>query len=281
MVGAAFDRGRVVSAAPAPALELDHFVIHIDDDPNILSDLKARLAVVNVPFEPDWGKGTKGFKAGNIWIGRQYFEIIRILRPDGGGWVDRWVARYHAGQRGLYCVFFKTDNLDGLAARLHAAGIQTPACERVTYRVFFGLFRKTMPWRMLYLPPLPGTDLELAFIEYDPDPRDVMKAHMVPNADENGITGIDTMRLRLPFGDEARDFLLRIFPHATGSADALTVPLAKGALRIDNAVDTHADLHAKRADAGASLGAVTLENVTLHVEADYVEAHHAETQASR
>ena len=87
-----------------PTLTLDHFVVHIDNDPAILADLKKRLVGSGVPFEPEWGKGTKGFKAANIWIGRQYFEIIRILRPDGGGWVPRWVERHHRGRRGLYCV---------------------------------------------------------------------------------------------------------------------------------------------------------------------------------
>ena len=249
----------------APSLELDHFVVHIDDAPNLLPDLKTRLATIDVPFEPDWGKGTKGFKAGNIWIGRQYFEIIRILRPDGGGWVDRWVERHHRGRRGLYCLFLKTDRLDDMLTRLRGAGIAVSDPERVTYRAFFGLFRKTMPWRMLYLPPIPGTDLELAFIAYDPDPKDVMKAHMVPNADANGITGVHDARLRLPLTDAARDFLQRIFPEATGMGDALTVPLRNGSMRIANADAIHADLHAKRERADGPSGTVTLENVTLHV----------------
>ena len=251
--------------SPSPAVHLDHFVVHIDDEPSVLPDLKTRLAAVGVPFEPDWGKGTRGFKAGNVWIGRQYVEIIRILRRDGGGWVDRWVERHHRGKRGLYCLFLKTERLDDLLIGLRAAGIETSDPERVTYRAFFGLFKKTMPWRTLYLPPIPGTDLELAFIAYDPDPRDVMKAHMVPNADENGITGVHDARLRLPLTDEARDFLRRVFPRATGTADALTVPLASGAIRVENADAVHADLHARRVESGGPAGAVTLENVTLHV----------------
>ena len=246
-------------------MSLDHFVIHIDDDPKLLADLKAQLAKVRVPFEPDWGKGTNGFKAANIWIGRQYFEIVRILRPDGGGWVDRWVKRHHQGKRGLYCVFLKTGRLDALASHLRGTGIAAPAPERITYRAFFGLFRKTMPWRMLYLPPIPGTGLELAFIAYDPDPEDVMKAHMVPNADENGVTGVPDVRLRLPLTDDARDFLRRVFPDTTDMGDELTVPLENGSIRIQNADVVHADLYAQSANADETTGAVTLENVTLHV----------------
>lgn len=249
----------------AASLKLDHFVVHIDDDPSLLPDLKKRLTMAGVPFEPDWGKGTKGFKAGNIWIGRQYFEIIRILRPDGGGWVKRWVERHHQGKRGLYCLFLKTDRLDEMADQLEAAGITTTGPERVTYRAFFGLFRKTMPWRMLYLPQIPGTGLELALIEYDPDPRDIMKAHMVPNADENGITGIEQARLRLPLTDEARSFLVRIFPQITDTGDKLTVPLATGTIWIENAAGLHADFFAQAIGAGHRPISVTLENVTLHL----------------
>ena len=248
-----------------PTLELDHFVVHIDNEANLLPDLKTRLAAVNVPFEPDWGKRTKGFKAGNIWIGRQYFEIISILRQDGGGWVERWVERHQRGQRGLYCLFLKTDRLDGVRVHLQEPGISVSNPERVTYRAFIGLFKKTMPWRMLYLPPIPGTDLELAFIQYDPDPKDVMKAHMVPNADDNGVTGIHNARLHLPLTDDARDFLLRVFPDAAHADEMLTVPLASGLIRIENADAVHADLYAQSVKADANTGAVTLENVTLHV----------------
>ena len=228
-------------------------------------DLKTRLAAVEIPFEPDWGKGTKGFKAANIWIGRQYFEIIRILRPDGGGWVERWVKRHHQGGRGLYCLFLKTDRLDAVVADLRTADIAIADPERVTYRAFFGLFRKTMPWRMVYLPPIPGADLELAFIQYDPDPRDVMKAHMAPNAEENGVIGVYDARLRLPLTNEARSFLRRVFPDATGVNDVLTVPLERGSIRIEHAEALHADLYAKKEKADGGAATVTLENVTLHV----------------
>ena len=249
----------------APSRELDHFVVHIDDDPGLLRALQKQLAAIDIPFEPDWGKGTTGFKASNIWVGRQYFEIIRILRPDGGGWVERWVKRHHEGERGLYCLFLKTDRLDALAAQLRTAGIAIADPERVTYRAFFGLFKKTMPWRMVYLPPIPGVDLELAFIEYDPDPKDVLKAHMTPNADENGVTGVRNARLRLPLTHEARGFLRRVFPDATGTDDVLAAPLEHGSIRFENADALHADLYAKQEKTGAGASAVTLENVTLHV----------------
>lgn len=247
------------------SLTLDHFVLHIDDRPEMLTGLKADLAALDVPFEPDWGKGTKGFKAANIWIGRQYFEIVRILRSDGGGWVPRWVSRHHQGQRGLYCLFLMTDRIGVVAERLRAAGIETEGPERIVFRTFFGLIRKSMPWQVLYLPPIPGTGVEIGFIEYDRDPKDRMKSFMVPNADEHGLSGVSDAVLRLPLSEAARAFLRSLFPDAAHGDGEIAVPLQGGALRLVDAPDIHADLQAERGDPERARGAVTIENVTLRV----------------
>lgn len=247
------------------SLTLDHVVLHIDDRPEMLAGLKADLATLDVPFEPDWGKGTKGFKAANIWIGRQYFEIVRILRPDGGGWVPRWVSRHDEGQRGLYCLFLMTGRIDAVAADLRAAGIETNGPERIVFRTLFGLIRKSMPWQVLYLPPIPGTGVEIAFIEYDPDPKDRMKSFMVPNADDHGLSGVPDAVLRLPLTEVARAFLGSLFPSAAHGDAEITVPLQDGVLRVVNAPDIKLDLKAQRSDPERSSGAVTIENVTLHV----------------
>lgn len=244
-------------------LMLDHFVVHMDNDPARLHALKDELATLGIPFEPDRGKGTKGFKASNIWIGRQYFEIVRILRPDGGGWVPAWVARHQRGVRGLYCIFLKTDRLDELAARLREASLAPAGPERISYRAFFGLFRKSMPWRVLYLPPVPGTDLEISFIEYDPGSQDAFKPHMVPNADENGVVGVSSATVRMPFSSEARPFLAKLFPDAAVEPDVVTAPLDNGRLRFTPGENVHVALDADMAAPNHCRGSVTFENVTL------------------
>ena len=247
------------------SLNVDHVVLHIDDRPELLARLKADLAAIDVPFEPDWGKGTKGFKAANIWIGRQYFEIVRILRPDGGGWVPQWVARHREGQRGLYCLFLATDRLGAIADRLRDGGMPIQGPERITFRTLFGLIRKSMPWRVLYLPTVPGTGIEIGFIEYDPDPKDRMKAFMVPNADETGLSGVPDAALGLPMSSATRAFVDRVFPDAVHTKDGIEVPLRDGALRIFDAAEVQLDLFARRDDEAHRRGAVTLENVTLRV----------------
>ena len=244
-------------------LTLDHFVVHIDNSPDLLTGLKAELASIDIPFEPDWGKGTKGFKAANIWIGRQYFEIIRILRPDGGGWTPRWVERHRTGQRGLYCLFLATDDLDRTAATLRAAGIALEGPERIAYRASFGLWKKSMPWRVLYLPPVPGTGVEIGFIQYDPDPKDRLKAFMPPNADEKGVTGVTACAIHLPLSESARAFIRQVFPQADIEAGRIAAPLDGGTLHFQDAPEIRADFYAHRPD-GALKGSVTLANVTLH-----------------
>mgnify|MGYP000877496221 FL=1 len=58
-------------------MKLDHFVVNIDkkyqkDEKNIsnISD--------SIPYEPKWGKGTKGFKVSNLWIGNEYLEMVHV-----------------------------------------------------------------------------------------------------------------------------------------------------------------------------------------------------------
>ena len=144
-------------------------------------------------------------------------------------------------------------------------GVKVSGPKRVTYRAFFGLLRKTMPWRMLDLPVIPGTGLELAFIEYGPDGYKSMKAHMLPNAEENGIMGIDHTHLRLPLTGEAYDFLQRVFSQNIEVTGTLTVPLATGSILIEKGDGVHVDLFAKSTKADTEPRAVTIENVTLHV----------------
>jgi len=63
-------------------LRLDHFVIHIDPDMRALDELKRTLAPMGYPFEPRWGKGTRDFQVANLWVGRQYLEMVWLERPD-------------------------------------------------------------------------------------------------------------------------------------------------------------------------------------------------------
>ncbi len=192
-------------------MHFDHIVVHIDNDKTLLDKLKAEIEPLGFPFEPNKGKGTKGFKASNIWIGKQYFEIVRLLTEDGGGWTPHWVEKYRNSKRGVYCIFFATTEIDNIAAKIQNSGINTYGPMRFTYKLFWGLLKFSVPFRLVYLPPIPGTDLELGFIQYDPDQKDHAGRRMNPNAKENGIVGVKSLSINAPLNTAAIDFLKKVF----------------------------------------------------------------------
>lgn len=211
-------------------MKLDHFVVHIDNDEKILSNLKSIIEPMGFPFELNRGKGTQGFKVANIWIGRQYFEIVRLLHSDGGGWVHKWVKHYNNRIRGLYCIFLATNDIDNIVCDLKDRGVEVEGPERVSFKGFFGLIQKMMPWRHIYLPPIPGTHLEIGFIEYDPDPQDRFKTYFTPNSDKYGIKGIHSAIIQLPMTNDSRVFLQKIFPKSSANENQLNIPLSEGNL---------------------------------------------------
>ncbi|WP_406242438.1 hypothetical protein ACF3M2_19685 [Tissierella carlieri] len=105
-------------------LRIDHLVINIDEKYQIDNDTINSIRNSGYPYEPKWGKGTKGFKASNIWIGQEYFEMIRLLKKDGGGWRKEWVEKYNKGHRGLICIIFETNDLDKDYHRLKQKGLK-------------------------------------------------------------------------------------------------------------------------------------------------------------
>lgn len=245
-------------------MNVDHIVVHVDNDERILNDLKKETEHAGVPFEPRWGKGTKGFKASNIWIGRQYFEIIQLLTPDGGGWEERWVASYNQGKRGAFCLFLQTNDIRSVATRLRSQGLAIEGPKRLSFKGFFGLIKKTLPWELIYLPPIPGTDLEIGFIQYDPDPKDRIKQFLIPNADENGITGIPSADISLPLSVESRQFIKKLFLDSIDAGGGeMYVPLNHGYLRFQDADIVKINLNAETQKPELKGKLFTLTNVSL------------------
>jgi len=235
-------------------MRFDHIVVHIDNDKNKLHKLQQMIAPLGIPFEPSAGKGTSGFKASNIWIGRQYFEIIRLLKPTGGGWVKHWVNRYNKGIRGTYCLFLVCDDIDKTSKTLRANGLHDASPERVTFKALFGLLKKTLPWRIIYTPVIPGTNIEIGFIQYDPDPNDYIKQFLVPNSDQNGIEGINSVSLSLELTQEAKNFLNMVLPAIEEKTTGLHIPLDDGgSFSFLNSHKTGVRLICKNAD-GRSRG---------------------------
>ncbi|HEY8392734.1 MAG TPA: hypothetical protein VIL83_08415 [Capillibacterium sp.] len=204
-------------------IRLDHFVINIDNDLGKLKELKRQIEPLGFPFEPTWGKGTKGFKVANLWIGLQYLEMVWLKKRDGGGWKGDWVEKYNKGHRGIIAIYLMTDRLDEIRGELMGRGIPVSAPERISFRWFFGLFAKTMPWRSIFTAPIPGTDLQICYGELDsPEIMEKIKAYMVPNAARYGIEGIDKATVRSNFSGEAWIYLQKLFPKAVMKGSCLT-----------------------------------------------------------
>lgn len=137
-------------------MRLDHFVIHIDKDQTKLESLRSQIEPIGFPFNPHSGKGTKGFQVANIWIGDQYLELVWLRTKDGGGWREEWVDKYNRGLRGIFGLCLMTDQLDSLEKELRKRGVAVSPPERITFRMLFGLVKKSLPFRLVFTPPIPG-----------------------------------------------------------------------------------------------------------------------------
>ena len=187
-------------------LTLDHIVVHVDSSKET-TELKSELDRVGIPFEPDWGKKAKGFKVSNIWIGRQYFEIVDILSADNL-WQPQWSERHARGERGVYCLFLKTNQaVNDIYAALIREGINVSRPERTRFKWMFGLLEKKLPWQFILLPKIPGTPVELGIIQYDAGAEKKFKPFMVPNTEDKGLLGLVEARVVSRAKDEAAAWL--------------------------------------------------------------------------
>jgi hypothetical protein len=243
-------------------MRLDHFVVHVDNNIAKLKQLAAAATSAGMPFNPKKGKGTSGFRATNIWIGDQYFEIPWLRRHDGGGWKKEWVELYNNGQRGAFCIFLLTRNLRELKARLEAAGVAVNE-EKVSFKAF-GLFTKVMPWTTLHLPRLPGTNLEISFIEYEPI-CETWFARMSPNAKTNGIEGVLSGEIEVQDFEGASDFLRRVFPESRTMSDEFVASLEGGTLVVRRGSENRVTLFARSKEAKLVGKEFSFEDVTVKV----------------
>lgn len=172
-------------------MKLDHFVMNVNKE--IQTDINVIEEVRNnkFPYEPKWGKGTRGFKVSNLWIGNEYLEMVRILKKNGGGWIPEWTKRYKEGHRGMICLMLDVDNMDKLVQVLEENNIKITRPQWLEFKWFFNLLTRRMPWRNCYLPFFEGVPFQIGFQEMKDDKsREFMSTYMVPNARENGINGI-------------------------------------------------------------------------------------------
>ena len=248
-------------------LKVDHIVVHIDDNPEILQDLKKEAERCGFPFEPGRGKGNRGVRVSNLWVGDQYFEIPQVFTKGNGGRAQSWVERYNKGNRGIYCLYLRAKNLERLQSDLAVRGIMS-SMEKTTYKTFFGLFTVTKPWQYLRLPPIPGSDFEIGFFDCDEVAAKKVRPQMKPNSMHNGIMGISDVDIMLPDYSGAVTFLKALFPNLEVGEKQAKVILENSELHFHQSPSQTLEvvLDAESINDGLVGKAFSFQNVTLRTK---------------
>ncbi|MBK3496429.1 hypothetical protein JFL43_16505 [Viridibacillus sp. YIM B01967] len=193
-------------------MKIDHLVINVDRNYQVEGEQVTAIRQLGLPYEPKKGKGTKGFKASNIWIGKEYFEMISILKKDGGGWKSDWVSAFNRGERGLICLMLDVADIDKLSTELQTKGVSISKPESLKIKFLFNLFSKTLPWRNSYLDFFQGVPLQIGFQQMkNQKTRDYMEKYMLPNAAENNIGGIKKITISGKFSNTDFEMLKIVF----------------------------------------------------------------------
>ncbi len=145
--------------------------------------------------------------------------------------MPEWVKRYQDGRRGAVCLFLRTEKLDEISAELTKKNVPY-RIERTSFKVFFGLYTVKLPWRILLLPALPGTSVEISFIEYDRGVIERYSKYWKPNSRDNGITGIASASIQVPDFDATKEFLKKVFSNVRESQSELDISVDGGTIRV-------------------------------------------------
>ena len=208
-------------------MRIDHLVINVDEKYQTDASIISTIQDCGFPYEPKWGKGTSGFKASNIWIGNEYFEMIRILNKSGGGWREEWVKRYNQSHRGLICLFLDTSDIQNEYNRLKKLDVNITEPEYLKFKWFLGLLTRTMPWQNAYLPFFEGAPFQLGLQQMKDEASNArMRQYMVPNSKDNKIDSIAVLKLHGNYTEHDIRLLRCVFPTAVESEKDLVIQLS-------------------------------------------------------
>ena len=155
-----------------------------------------------------------------------------------------------------------------LKHELQERGVNALGPERTSFKMLFGLVTRQLPWRLLYTPPIPGTALEIGFIEYDPGVQEKFKSYAKPNSESNGIIGIERADVAIPHLGNSLALLKSIFPQLNQQEETQLVRLGAHTLCFSESVtdDLHVLLHAATTNAAWSASRFQIENVEVTVK---------------
>jgi hypothetical protein len=208
-------------------MKIDHLVINVSDRYQLENNTIEEISGKGFPYEPKWGKGTSGFKVSNLWIGNEYFEMVRLLKKDGGGWKTEWITHYNNGHRGMICLMIDVDNLDIEYQRIINKGIDISEPQYLQFKWFFNLFTRTMPWRNSFIKFFQNVPMQIGFQQMkDQKAHDFMRQYMVPNSKDNGIKGIYKVVINGDFINEDFELIQKVFEIVEKKNDTIVVNLS-------------------------------------------------------
>ncbi|KOS69688.1 hypothetical protein AEA09_14625 [Lysinibacillus contaminans] len=214
-------------------MKIDHLVVNVDRSVHEDKDIIEKIHSIGLPYNPKKGKGTKGFKVSNIWIGNEYFEFVRIKTKGGGGWLKDWTTKYLDGHRGLIGFCLEVTDIDESYQKLLHQNIDVAPPKPLEFRWFFNLLKKTMPWRNLYLPEFQGVPFQFFLQQLDDEKtKNYMKKYMVPNSLDNEISGISEVMIYGELTKEDKKILNALFKNYEDKDDILTIYLEKQRIRF-------------------------------------------------
>lgn len=243
-------------------MKLDHFVINVDrkyqKEEKFISDIRD-----SIPYEPKWGKGTKGFKVSNLWIGNEYLEMVHILKNSGGGWIPEWTAKFNQGHRGMICLMLDVPNIDLVYQDLKLKNVTVTEPKWLEFKWFMNILTRRMPWRNCFIPFFENVPFQIGFQEMKDDrSREFMNQYMVPNARENGIDGICRVIIKGNYSDNDFNMIAKVFGDMSHKESNLVKLKLNEMQLIEFVKDT--DYHIELFTNTNSNKPVLIENLTIY-----------------
>lgn len=209
-------------------MKIDHLVVNVDSFVQEDKSFIEKVRSLGLPYEPKWGKGTKGFKVSNIWIGNEYFELVKIKSNDGGGWLENWTKDYQRGHRGLIGFALEVDDIEATYQNLIRHNIQVSPPKPLRFRWFFNLLSKTMPWKNSYLPKFEVMPFQFFLQQLnDEKSKAFMQQYMVPNSREKNINGILEVKIYGTLTEQDKNILKALFQDYKTEGETITIALEK------------------------------------------------------
>ncbi|MCD4783467.1 MAG: hypothetical protein K8T10_06515 [Candidatus Eremiobacteraeota bacterium] len=196
---------------PVLSSEIDHLVALVDDSEYIFEKIKKEFEKSGFPVSLNSGKEGKNFKTITPFVGRSYFEMLRLLGgasdecPDC---VNQWNK---GGVRGVVMLFLRVKDLDVIYKTL----CQNKVYVKEPYREYYGVKRnkKSMPLRYLDLPIIEDLPLWIRWIQYDTMMWNMLRTGPKPNSKNvNGVDHFDSIKIKGPFTSEDFSLLEKVFP---------------------------------------------------------------------